>query len=110
MSTATGVSSDKQAAVLQYLKDHRINEELNVVVNQLCQRVNETDPFAFIVSSNIYIYTHIHTCICTRDRWIICTKECREYQSMLRGITSHSLTSFLSVSVYVAICLFYVVS
>ncbi len=49
MSTSTGVSSDKQAAVLEYLKQHRINEELNVVVNKLCQTGNEQDPFAFIV-------------------------------------------------------------
>lgn len=48
MSTAESAPSEKQAVVLEYLKSHRVNEELNIVVNKLCHQQTE-DPFAFLV-------------------------------------------------------------
>jgi len=47
MSSADAAASEKQAAVLAYLKQHNVDEELNIVVNKLAQNMTE-DPFAFI--------------------------------------------------------------
>lgn len=47
MSTSTSASTDKQQQVLDYLKSHQVNEELNIAVNRLCQNQTE-DPFAFL--------------------------------------------------------------
>ena len=48
MSTPSAAPSEKQAAVLEYLKQYKVNEELNVAVNRLCQQQTD-DPFAFLV-------------------------------------------------------------
>lgn len=48
MSSSDAKPSEKQAQVLTYLKDHRINDELNIIVNRLCHAQTE-DPFAFLV-------------------------------------------------------------
>ena len=48
MSTPSSAPSEKQAAVLEYLKQYKVNEELNVAVNRLCQQQTD-DPFAFLV-------------------------------------------------------------
>lgn len=47
MSTVDAKPSEKQTQVLSYLKDHRINDELNIIVNRLCHAQTE-DPFAFL--------------------------------------------------------------
>jgi hypothetical protein len=48
MSTSDSKPTEKQSQVLTYLKDHRINDELNIIVNRLCHAQTE-DPFAFMV-------------------------------------------------------------
>lgn len=56
MSTPSAAPSEKQAAVLEYLKQYKVNEELNVAVNRLCQQQTD-DPFAFLVSCNTHDQT-----------------------------------------------------
>lgn len=51
MSSSDAAPSEKQQQVLDYLSKHRVNEELNIVVNRLCHAQTD-DPFAFIVSEN----------------------------------------------------------
>ena len=50
MSTSDAKPTEKQTQVLTYLKDHRINDELNIIVNRLCHAQTE-DPFAFMVKT-----------------------------------------------------------